>query len=50
VNSVIESALGQDFSMFDEVLEMLKNPYDKNLINHPWFKPTKDKIVTTCGT
>jgi serine/tyrosine/threonine adenylyltransferase len=50
VNSVIESALAQDFSMFDEVLALLKNPYDNNLINHPWFRPTKNKIVTTCGT
>jgi serine/tyrosine/threonine adenylyltransferase len=50
VNTIIESVLAQDFSMFDEVLEILKNPFDKNLLNHPWFSPSIDKIITTCGT
>jgi serine/tyrosine/threonine adenylyltransferase len=50
VNTIIESCLAQDFSMFDEVMNMLKTPYDKILLNHPWFKPSTSKIVTTCGT
>lgn len=50
VNTIIEQCLDHDFSLLDEVMEILKTPYDTKYANHPLFKRSMSDIVTTCGT
>jgi uncharacterized protein YdiU (UPF0061 family) len=50
VNTIIEMCLDHDYSLMDEVMEILKTPYDSKHYNHPLFKPSLTDIVTTCGT
>lgn len=50
VNTIIEQCLDQDFSLLDEVMVMIQDPFNPKYKHHPWFKPSVSKIVTTCGT
>ena len=50
VNTIIDMCLDQDFSLMDEVMEILKTPFDLKHANHPLFKRSMSDIVTTCGT
>jgi hypothetical protein len=50
VNTIIDMCLDHDFSLLDEVMEILKTPFDPKHANHPLFKRSMSDIVTTCGT
>lgn len=50
VNDIINDVLSGNFERFDEVMNLLSTPYEEHVLNHPWFKPSQSKIVTTCGT